>query len=152
MVLETKFEELRRDRRHKRAKGNGRGREFCLNLYHAAGSRVLNPDSKREVTCPDSTLPRQLRNTDSDSIVSVACCPGSWPCMESLLVILVHAFGNSHDVTASGWRACARSQRLFAFQHEPKQSPWETRHSPPLFSSAHPLTAALCVSDISSSL
>ena len=39
---------------------------------------------------------------------------GCWCCMESVLMILVHAFENSHDVTATG---CAYAWRLSSIRH-----------------------------------
>ena len=46
MVLETEFEEPRKDRRHKRVKGNGSGRESCSDLYHAAAVSGVNFSKK----------------------------------------------------------------------------------------------------------
>ena len=84
MVLETEFKEPRRDRRHKRVKRNGSGRESCSNLYHAATVSVLDPDSRLEAMCPDSSLPRLLTAAFSNSVASVACDPAAGAAWKAL--------------------------------------------------------------------
>ena len=83
MVLETEFGKPRRDRRHKRVKGNCSGRESCSNLYRAATVSVLDPGSRLEATCPDSSLVRLLTAAFSNSVASVARDPAAGAGMES---------------------------------------------------------------------
>ena len=83
MAFETEFEEPRRDRRHKRVKGNGSGRKSCSNLYHAAAVSILNPDSKPEATCPNSTAASLVDSCVFQFGRIRRLRPSRWCCMES---------------------------------------------------------------------
>ena len=83
MAFETEFEEPRRDRRHKHARGNGSGRKSCSNLYHAAAVSILNPDSKPEATCPNSTAASLVDSCVFQFGRIRRLRPSSWCSMES---------------------------------------------------------------------